>query len=239
VTERILVIIPTLNEALAIGPVIQSVRQEFPTADVLVIDAYSRDKTVEVSLASGAQVIQVAKAFGIAAAVEAGILHAHRQGYDYLVRVDGDGQHPPAEVKRLLKTVQVDKAADFVIGSRFLGDADYEPNLLRTVSISTICFLLRVLHGARVTDCTSGCVIYNRQMIEFFATDLYFEYSEVRSIWVAQRGGFQILEQFINMAPRQTGVSSFSMKVAFFYMFKNILDLILSTPLAFRKRVRP
>lgn len=235
--NEILVIIPSLNEEKAIGPVIAGIKAALGSCDVLVIDGYSRDKTLEVSLAHGAEVIQVDKAFGIAAAVESGIMAAHRGDYRYLVRIDADGQHPPSEVNKILAPVQAGKA-DFVIGSRFLGDADYSPNLLRSVSISTICFLLRVLHRVKITDCTSGCQIYTKEVISFFASDPKFEYSEIRAIWMANKAGFRIKEEFINMAPRLTGVSSFSAMNAFLYMFKNIVDLILAVPIHLRRNER-
>ena len=236
--KNILVIIPSLNEEKAIGPVISGIISELDgDCDVLVIDGYSRDQTVEVSLRHGAEVIQVDKAFGIAAAIEAGILEAYRGNYQYLVRIDADGQHPPSEIKKILTPV-ISGQADFVIGSRFLGDADYNPNLLRNISISTICFLLKALHHVKITDCTSGCQIYNREVIEFFALDKKFEYSEIRAIWMAHKAGFRIREEFINMAPRTSGVSSFSLGIAFFYMFKNIVDLVLSVPIVLKRNVK-
>ena len=232
--SKILVVIPSLNEEKAIGPVIRDIKKELVGCDVLVIDGYSRDQTVNVSIQYGAQVIQVNKAFGIGAAIEAGILDAYRGNYDYLVRIDADGQHPPSEIKKILAPV-ISGEADFVIGSRFLGEADYTPNFLRNTSIGLICFLLRVLHHVKISDCTSGCQIYNRKVIEFFARDPNFEYSEIRAIWMAHKVGFKIKEEFINMAPRVHGVSSFSPMIAFLYMFKNMLDLILSVPISLKR----
>lgn len=229
-----LVILPSLNEAKAIGPVIQGIRKYMPDCNILVIDAHSRDKTAQVALENGSDVILVAKAFGIATAVEAGILYAYRNNYQYLVRIDSDGQHPPSEIEKLLTPVK-NGQTDFLIGSRFLGDADYQPNFIRNMSISTISFLLRLFHRVRVLDVTSGCQIYNRQVIELFATDFQFEYSEIRAIWMAHKAGFRVTEQFINMAPRTSGVSSFSPIIAALYMFKNIVDIILSVPIRVRK----
>jgi glycosyltransferase involved in cell wall biosynthesis len=234
VKAKILVIIPSLNEEKAIGPVISGIKKELEGCSVLVVDGYSRDQTVAVSLAHGAEVIQVDKAFGIGAAVEAGILCAYRGDYDYLVRIDADGQHPPSEIKKILAPVVADQS-DFVIGSRFLGEADYTPNFIRNTSIAVICFLLKILHKVDISDCTSGCQIYNKKVIEFFARDNNFEYSEIRAIWMAHKGGFRIKEEFINMAPRVHGVSSFSPMIAFFYMFKNILDLVLSVPISLKR----
>lgn len=235
--NSILVIIASLNEENAIGDVISGIKRELDGCDVLVIDGYSTDNTVSVSLSHGAAVIQVDNAFGIAGAIEAGILDAYRGNYQYLVRIDADGQHPPREIRKVLDRV-VSGSADFVIGSRFLGEADYSPNLLRNMSIGSIGFLLKVLHHVEITDCTSGCQIYNRKVIEFFAQDRKFEYSEIRAIWMAHKVGFKIKEEFINMAPRTSGVSSFSPRIAFLFMFKNIVDLVLSIPIALKGRVK-
>ena len=233
--KEIIVIIPSLNEEKVIGDVITGIKKAIHNCDVLVIDGNSYDNTVATSLKHGAEVIQVDKAFGIAAAVEAGILHAYRGNYKYLVRIDADGQHPPNELKKLLCPV-FSGEADFVIGSRFLGEADYSPNFLRNTSISIICYLLKLLHHVKITDCTSGCQIYSRDVIKYFACDKDFEYSEIKAIWMANKAGFSIKEVFINMAPRLTGVSSFSPAVAFLYMFKNIVDLVLSVPIILKKK---
>lgn len=228
-----LLIIPALNEEKSIGPVILSARQHID-CDILVIDGYSRDRTVEVARESGANVVQLSKALGIAGAIELGILHASRGGYQFLARIDADGQHRPEDITRLLAVLKEDRA-DFVIGSRFLGNSDYKPNLLRHSSIGVISLLLRLLYGIKITDCTSGCQLYNRQMIDFFAKDMSFEYSEVRAIWMAHKATFRVKEEFINMAPRSAGVSSFSPMIAWLYMFKNILDLLLSIPVPMRR----
>lgn len=228
--KNVLVIIASLNEEHTIGAVIAGIKTELYGCHVLVMDGYSLDNTVDVSLSHGASVIQLDKLWGIAGAVEAGILEAFNGGYEYLVRIDADGQHPTSEIKEILGTV-VSGRADFVIGSRFLGMSDYNPNGLRKMSISIINLLLKVLHRVEITDCTSGCHIYNKKVIEFFARDKNFEYSEIRAIWMAKKAGFKIKEEFINMAPRKSGASSFSVIVALGFMFKNILDLILSTPI--------
>ena len=234
-SKEIIVIIPSLNEEKVIGDVITGIKKALHNCNVLVIDGNSSDNTVSIALKHGAEVIQVDKAFGISAAVEAGILYAYRGNYRYLVRIDADGQHPPSKVKKLLVPLYSGEA-DFVIGSRFLGEADYSPNFLRNTSISIICYLLRVLHHVKITDCTSGCQIYTRDVIEYFACDKDFEYSEIKAIWMANKAGFSIKEEFINMAPRLTGISSFSLMVAFFYMFKNIVDLVLSVPIILKKK---
>ncbi|MBK7960861.1 MAG: glycosyltransferase [Bdellovibrionales bacterium] len=230
-----LVLIVALNEARSIGAVIREVKSSLPRADVLVVDGYSTDNTVLVSREYGASVIQVAKSFGIGGAVEAGILYASRNGYQYLARIDADGQHRPAEIDGLLSVLRRNEA-DFVIGSRFLGDSEYKPNLLRNSSIVLISSLIRWLYNLKVSDCTSGCQLYNRKLIDYFAKDSRFEYSEVRAIWTAHKAGFRIVEKFINMAPRSEGKSSFSTVNASLYMFKNLVDILFSGSISIGKR---
>ena len=232
--KNILIVIAALNEEKSIGQVIVDAKKHIKNADILVVDGYSHDNTLEVSLKSGATVIQMAKFFSIGGAVEAGILYAYRNGYKYLVRIDADGQHRPVDIIDMIETIK-NSDVDFVIGSRFLGNSDYKPNLLRNSSIFLISSLMHLLYKIKVTDCTSGCQLYNRSLIEFFARDPQFEYSEIRAIWTAHKAGFKITEQFLNMAPRTTGVSSFSSLNAFLYMFKNIIDIIFSTPVIIRR----
>lgn len=229
--------VAALNEEKSIGHVITDAKERIKNADILVVDGYSRDKTVEVALKSGAIVIKMAKFFGIGGAVEAGILYAYRNEYNYFVRIDADGQHRPAEIIDMINAIK-NNAADFMIGSRFLGNSDYRPSILRHSGIFLISLLLRLLYNIKIYDCTSGCQLYNREIIEFFARDERFEYSEVRAIWTAHKAGFKIAENFLNMAPRTHGASSFSAFNAFLYMFKNIADIIFSTPVFIRRRRR-
>ncbi len=231
--DKYLVVLASLNEELAIGNVLKDIKKFIPGADILVVDGYSRDRTVEVSLNHGANVIQVDKTYGIAGAVEAGILYASQKKYSHLIRLDADGQHPPKEIAKILSS-NLASTVDFVIGSRYLGKSDYSESLLRKVSISFIRLLLKILHKVNVTDCTSGCHIYSNNLIDYLAKDAAFEYSEVRIIWMAHKAGFKIQESFINMSPRSSGESSFSPLNAANYMFKNLLDLVLSTPFFFK-----
>jgi len=235
--KDILIMVAALNEDKSIGHVVIEAKEKIKNADILVVDGYSRDKTVEVAIANGATVIQMAKSFGIGGAVEAGILYAYRHGYNYFVRIDADGQHRPAEIINMLNAIE-NNTADFVIGSRFLGNSNYRPNFLRHFSIFLISALVHLLYKIKIYDCTSGCQLYNRALIEFFARDIRFEYSEVRAIWTAHKAGFKIEEVFLNMAPRTHGVSSFSTLNAFLYMFKNIVDIIFSPPVFIRRHKR-
>jgi glycosyltransferase involved in cell wall biosynthesis len=234
--KKILVILPSLNEEGAIREVIADIKKFIVNSNILVIDGYSSDNTVNYSRKSGAKTISIDKNFGIGLAVEAGLMAAYKGNYDYLLRIDSDGQHPPKEALKILKKATQYKY-DLTIGSRFLGKSKYEPNSLRLVSIKLICFLLRLLHGASVTDCTSGCQIISKRLIKNLVLDKKFEYSEIRIIWMAKKMGFKVVEEFINMKPREIGVSSFSPFIAFKYMFENLIDLVASVKVRLKKKL--
>jgi len=232
--KKILIIIPTYNEGLIIEEVISEINIIFKKVDILVIDAYSSDETYNQVKKHGVNIIQIDKIFGIGLAIETGILYAYKNEYDFLVRIDGDGQHSPSDVKDLLEFANNNKT-DLVIGSRFLDKSDYNPNYLRLYGIRLLRKLIKVLYKTEVTDCTSGCQVISKKLIKELINDEFFEYSEVGIICQTSSLGMSIKEKFINMKERKTGSSSFNFKNSFIYMFKNILILLSSINIKFKK----
>ena len=232
--KKILIIIPTYNEGLIIGKVISQLNKNFKSAKILVIDAYSSDETCDEAKKNGANVILVDKIFGIGLAIETGILFAYKNDYDFLVRVDGDGQHEPADVKELLNFA-IETKNDLTIGSRFLEQSEYHPNNLRLYSIKLLRKLIKIFYKTEVTDCTSGCQILSKKLIEKLSNDEKFEYSEVGIICKASSLKMSIAEKFINMKERKTGISTFNFINSFKYMFKNLLGLLTSININFKK----
>jgi glycosyltransferase involved in cell wall biosynthesis len=115
---RTLVFIPAWNEADSVAAVIAGVRERLPEADVLVVDDGSTDATTARAREAGATVASLPFNQGLGAALQTGYLYALREGYDFCAHLDADGQHPPADVARLLEEVCADRA-DLVIGSRY------------------------------------------------------------------------------------------------------------------------
>ena len=115
---RTLVFIPAWNEEGPIAEVIAGVRNSLPAAELLVIDDGSTDATAKRAREAGALVASLPFNQGLGAALQTGYLHALREGYDACAHLDADGQHPPAEVARLLEEVYGNRA-DLVIGSRY------------------------------------------------------------------------------------------------------------------------
>src|SRR4029077_9786915 len=95
---RVIAIVPALNEEGAIGAVVDEIRAHDPAFDVVVIDDGSADDTAGVAAAHGAAVVRLPFNLGIGGAVQTGFKYALEHGYQLAVRLDGDGQHDPAEL---------------------------------------------------------------------------------------------------------------------------------------------
>src|SRR5436853_3339214 len=101
--SRSLAVVPAYNEATTILGVIDTIREHGPDFDVLVVDDGSTDSTADLALHAGARVLRLPFNLGIGGAVQAGFTFAQEQGYDYVAQVDGDGQHDPRELRRLVE----------------------------------------------------------------------------------------------------------------------------------------
>ena len=95
--------------------------------------------------------------------------------------------------------------------------------------------LIKIFYKTNVTDCTSGCQILSKKLIKELVINESFEYSEVGIICFASKLNKSIEEKFINMKERKTGSSSFNFTNSFVYMFKNILILLSSITINFKK----
>ena len=118
-TSSLLVIVPAYNEAGAVDGVVESVRGVLPGVRIIVIDDGSWDDTARVAEQGGADVFRLPHHLGLGGAVQTGYRYAFEHGYQRVVRVDGDGQHDPADIKKLLKAMD-EGDYDMVSDSRFL-----------------------------------------------------------------------------------------------------------------------
>src|ERR1700694_2740118 len=127
--HRCLAIVPVFNEGASVRKVVQRLRRALPEFDVLVVDDGSTDDTVR-QVPTDVPVVSLPFNLGIGGAMQTGYRYAALHGYEVAVQVDGDGQHRPAEVRRLVESL-VDGDADLVVGSRFLEASTYRQSLVR------------------------------------------------------------------------------------------------------------
>jgi glycosyltransferase involved in cell wall biosynthesis len=226
---RVLVVIPTYNEAPNIIGVLGAVRAAFP-GDIAVIDDASDDGTGILARQAGVIVLRHACNLGIGASVQTGFLYALQHGYDAVVRVDGDLQHDPAYIPALISELESD-GADIVVGSRFLARKGYQSTFVRRTGI-LILGILGALVGTRVTDPTSGYWAVNRGALEVLARYQPDDYPETQSLLLATRAGCRVRELPVIMLARGAGRSSIGVLQSGFYMLKVILAVLI-------ERLRP
>src|SRR5688500_19249931 len=105
----VLVFVPAWNEEQNLPAVLDDLRRVLPDADVLVVDDGSTDRTADVAREHGASVLSFGENRGLPIGIAAGYAWALEHGYAYCGRVDADGQHPAAELSRLLALVRADR----------------------------------------------------------------------------------------------------------------------------------
>jgi hypothetical protein len=226
--DKLLIIIPALNEQGAINSVVRGVRQAVPHADVLVINDGSVDNTALEAEAAGALVVEHPFNLGIGGAVQTGLKFARDQGYDYVIRLDGDGQHNAEEIQLFLKVLRAGRA-DLVVGSRFLdADVDWHIPWARRVGINFFGWAVSLLIGKRATDTTSGFCGMNRRAIDVLATYLPQDYPDVESRVIVHKAGLRQIELPVRMRARMAGVSSINSWKSIYYAFKVSLAMITS-----------
>ena len=93
--NQVMILIPAYNEEGAVADVIREVNQVMPRVPVLVVDDSSSDETVSRAKSAGGDVLCLPHHLGLGGCVQAGYKLAYELGYDYVIRVDGDGQHDP------------------------------------------------------------------------------------------------------------------------------------------------
>ena len=167
----VLVGIPAYNEVDQIDRVV--IEASAHADEVLVIDDGSTDATSQVAADAGATVVKHNNNRGYGQALQSIFLEAARSGTDYLVVLDGDGQHNPEDILRLVEA-QCDGEADIVIGNRFGSGADTDLPLYRRFGLAVVNLLTNLSLGAvrpqsRVTDTQSGFRAYNKRAINSLA----------------------------------------------------------------------
>jgi hypothetical protein len=228
---RTLVFIPAWNEEATIARVIAGIRESLPDADVLVVDDGSIDATAATARAAGARVASLPFNQGLGAALQTGYLFALREGYDYCAHLDADGQHPPAEVGRLLAEVQSGRA-DLVIGSRYsdpdsAAADDYRPTVLRRIGTSVFRFFLTLATHQRFTDTTSGMRAANRRVMALFSERYSPDFAEIESLQLAVREGLRVEEVPVRMLERVGGSSFLTPLRSAFFIFKGMIVLVV------------
>ena len=227
-TKRLLILIPAYNEEKSITQVICGVRQITPQADIVVIDDGSNDNTARMAEAAGVFTINHPFNLCIGGAFQTGLKFAQQQGYDLVVRVDGDGQHNPISIPLILDTLCRQKA-DIVICSRFLGaEANAYIPPLRHLGIRFFAWMVSHITGQVATDTTSGFIGMNRRAIDTLVTYMPQDYPEVESRIILHKCKLIAVEVPTPMQARVHGQSSINTWRSFYYAVKVSIALLMT-----------
>ena len=213
-----LVFVPAWNEEENLPAVLSELHEGLPQAELLVIDDGSTDRTAEVAREHGAEVISFGVNRGLPAGIAAGFRYAAEHGYALCGRVDADGQHPVAELARLLARVRSGEC-DVAVGSRFSsgeGYASYRyaPTGARRFGTALLRRSMRVALRRPFLDATSGMYAANAKALQILAGPYTSEAPEVQALLRLQRAGLRVDEIPVDMRPRASGESKLRGKKA-------------------------
>lgn len=227
---KIAIIIPCFNEQdniLALYDEILAIsfdNSEFCIVPVFVNDC-STDNTKQILEKHNLLHLDLPVNLGIGGAVQTGFKYAYFKGFDIAVQMDGDGQHPPKELFKLIQPILEDKA-DVTIGSRYLTREGFQSTFLRRLGIAYFKLLNKLLVGVEVNDSTSGYRAVNRKGMVSISEYYPDEYPEPESIILFTLKKIRIKEVSVFMRERQFGKSSIRHYKTIYYMFKVTLGII-------------
>lgn len=224
---KLLILIPAFNEEGAVGGVIAEVHAALPGVDVLVVDDCSEDATRHVARSAGARILSVPHHLGLGGCVQAGYRLAFELGYDYVIRVDGDGQHDPRDIPKVLEALEREQC-EMVIGSRFVDGAQGQTSFVRAMGIHFFRAVLRPILGRPVRDPTSGFVGVNRTALALFSRSFPLEYPEIEALVVLQRKRFRFVEVPCRMRPRRAGRSTITAVKSLYYIAHVLLGVMVN-----------
>lgn len=159
--KRTLGIVPCYNEEFTIGSIVLKAKRHLD--EVLVIDDGSTDDTAKIAKAAGAIVISHKKNGGKCAGIKTGFKYALANGFDYVVTLDGDGQHNPDEIPTVLGDI-LNGECDISIGLRS-GNGTEMP-MWRRIGKRVLDYTTSLANGGYLTDSQCGFRVFNKKAVE-------------------------------------------------------------------------
>lgn len=219
-TPSLCFVIPAKNEQKSVARVLSGLRQLHPGALILVVDDASEDDTRQVALRAGATVLPLCSSLGAWGATQTGIRYAAKLGFDQVITLDADGQHPPEMVNRLLQTARI-SCANVIIGS-----CPSRGSKLRKIA----WMLMRRTSGINIADLTSGFRLYDSHAVHIAAgiNASYLEHQDIGVLALLLSKRMTIADTKVEMLERQDGSSrifSSWLKVLVFMVHTLLLGL--------------
>jgi glycosyltransferase involved in cell wall biosynthesis len=226
---NVLIVIPCYNEEEALPFLLRDldlvIRSSPHRIKTLVVNDCSKDQTARIARNAGVGVLDLSNNLGIGGAVQAGLKYAHANRFDYAVQMDGDGQHPPSELEKLIQTA-LDTGADIVIGSRFITGEGFQSSFIRRLGIRYFYAVNRLLTRKRIHDSTSGFRLLGSKAIALATRYYPDDYPEPESLVMFAKSGLEVREVPVCMRHRQGGKSSICTLSSLYYWLKVTLSML-------------
>ncbi len=227
---KLSIVIPAYNEEENLPDLLAQIRKlkiDGFQIETVVVNDNSSDGTADVVRRFGVEMIDLPVNLGIGGAVQTGMIYALQTGADFAVQVDGDGQHPPREIAKLLAEAR-QSAADVVVGSRFIDRKGFQSSGMRRAGIKYLRLVIKMLTGLDISDSTSGFRLYNRRALEAIKEYYPDEYPEPEAIIYFYKKGLKIKETPVVMEDRRGGKTSISFFNSIYYFWKVSLAIFFS-----------
>lgn len=237
INRKVLIILPCYNEQENIGKLLSELKAlhlEHITIVPLPINDCSVDNTISEIKKNTDHFLNLPVNLGIGGAVQSGLIYAHRNDFDIAVQMDGDGQHPPEELIKIL-TPLINNEADVCIGSRFINKVGFQSTATRRLGINFLSSLIKFCSGEKVLDCTSGYRAFNKKAIELCVNYYPDKYPEPESILYLLKNKLTVKEVPVIMRSREGGVSSIGGFGSLYYMIKVSLAILFLNFKSFQK----
>jgi glycosyltransferase involved in cell wall biosynthesis len=219
---KILIILPCFNEEQSIGSILQQLKSiNVPNCELIALpvnDASTDNTLTEIKKHSN-HYLDLPINLGIGGAVQSGLKYAHENNFDVAVQMDGDGQHPPLELIKIITPI-INNDTDVCIGSRFIDKEGFQSSFLRRAGIKFLSALIKLRCGQTVLDCTSGYRAFNKKAIEECVKYYPKKYPEPESALHLIKKGIRVKETPVIMEARDGGTSSISGFRSIYYMLK-------------------
>lgn len=228
---KLLIIIPAFNEAENIERVVDNLVINYPQYDYVIINDGSTDDTRKICARRHYNMLDLPVNVGLSGAIKSGMRYANYYGYDYVLQLDGDGQHDPQYIQSMAQKMEKTDC-DIVIGSRF--KTKRKPVNARMIGSQIITMSIRITtRGKYIGDVTSGMRLFNKKMIKRFGYDMHYS-PEPDTLAYLLNCGVKIEEVQVEMHERIAGVSYLNFKSSVWYMLKMLFSIFLFQ--WFRKR---
>lgn len=228
VNLSLLLILPCFNEEQSIGNILQQIKTiSIPNVSLtaLPVNDGSTDNTLTEIKKHTSVYLNLPQNLGIGGAVQSGLKYAKENNFDIAVQLDGDGQHPPSELLKIITPILNDEA-DVCIGSRFIDKEGFQSSFMRRLGISILSFLIKLRSGKTILDCTSGYRAFNKKAIDLSVIYYPKKYPEPESTLYFIKKGLRVKEAPVIMEARDGGVSSISGWRGVYYMIKVSLAIL-------------